>query len=612
MIRRTPVLGLVLASVPVISAKASPNSTWASLASAATTSPFVAQSGDTASQWTAPDGRRITLTVRGPHPQKAATLSVPLPQAGADATPILAAAIASAQKSGASTISLAAGTYTFRTLDKSQLGHVVISGLHDVTILGNGATFVFMNNAVGLYVTQSQRLVIQSIRVNYGFNTVSLGTMASQSGRTVLQVTSSQYPITGADGIGALEQFDPVNKVFVPNGIRVYEPASPTLVGANTYASASFAASTVGKTFAILHHYYGGVAVEIEDSFLSGSAQDQDITLDNVAVQSGPGMGIVAYGLTRGLFILNSSVAPRTGALFSTEYDAIHLQEIGGDVYIANNAISGQGDDAINAASPVLPFVSLDGSGTHLTLGVYSRFVQTGDTLAFFDANDLFLGATGVRSVVSTGYPNSSFVLSGAVPGAGNAVFVRDVALTNNRMVIARNTISNCECHAILVQTPNALVLDNTISGSAEGGIEALSNIGSFQEGSGAINDMIEGNTLSSTGSDPSLTGMTWGAISLYGGTGAGLQTTPINFNLEILSNVVSNALGTGCITVASSSKVEVAGNTCAGTNVGQPLHTPAIDVLDADTVSLSGNTLSGASTGGIAVGTGTSAVTTQ
>ena len=193
MIRRTPVLGLVLASVPVISAKASPNSTWASLASAATTSPFVAQSGDTASQWTAPDGRRITLTVRGPHPQKAATLSVPLPQAGADATPILAAAIASAQKSGASTISLAAGTYTFRTLDKSQLGHVVISGLHDVTILGNGATFVFMNNAVGLYVTQSQRLVIQSIRVNYGFNTVSLGTMASQSGRTVLQARGAGY-----------------------------------------------------------------------------------------------------------------------------------------------------------------------------------------------------------------------------------------------------------------------------------------------------------------------------------------------------------------------------------------------------------------------------------
>ena len=609
MIRRTRVLGFVLASTPVVSANASTNANWASLASAATTSPFVAQSGDTASQWVAPDGRRITLTVRGPHRQKIASVSVPLPPTGADATPILAAVIAAAQKSGASTISLAPGTYTFRTLDKSQLGHLVVSGLHDVTILGNGATFVFMNNAAGLYVTQSQRLVLQSIRLSYGFNTVSVGTMASQGGRTVLQVTNSQFPITSADGIGALEQFDPVNKVFVPNGIRVYEPASPALVGANTYASASFAASTVGKTFAILHHYYGGVAVEIEDSFLSGSTQDQDITLDNVWVQSGPGMGIVAYGVTRGLLILNSSVMPRPGGLFSTEYDAMHLQEIGGDVYIANNAISGQGDDAINAASPVMPFVSLDATGTHLTLGVYSRFIQTGDTLAFFDANDVFLGAAGVKSVISTGYPNSSFVLSGAVPGGANAAVVRDVALTNNRMVIARNTISNCACHAILLQTPNALVLDNTISGTAHGGIEALSNIGSFQEGSGAINDMIEGNTLSSTGSDPSLTGMTWGAISLYGGIGAGLQTTPINYNLEILSNVVTNALGTGCITVASSSKVQVAANTCTGTNVGQPLHTPGIEVLDADTVSLSGNILGGASTGGVVVGPGTSAV---
>ncbi len=609
MIRRTPVLGLVLVSAPVVSADASSNAAWASLASAATTSPFVAQSGDTASQWVAPDGRRITLTVRAPHPQKTAVLSVSLPSSGADATPILASAIATAQKSGVSTISLAPGTYTFRTLDKSQLGHLVISGLHDVTILGNGATFVFMNNAVGLYVTQSQRLVLQSVRLSYGFNTVSLGTMASQGGRTVLQVTSSEFPITASDGIGAIEQFDPVNKVFVPNGTRVYEPASPLLVGAGLYTSASFAASTVGKTFAILHHYYGGVAIEIEDSFLSGAAQDQDITLDNVWIQSGPGMGIVAYGVERGLFVLNSSVSPRPGGIFSTEYDAMHLQEIGGDVYIANNAISGQGDDAINAAAPVIPFVSLDQTGTRLTLGVYSRFVQAGDTLAFFDTNDVFLGATGVKSVVSTGYPNSSFLLSAAIPGGASAAVVRDVALTNNRMVIARNTISNCECHAILLQTPNALVLDNTITGTANGGIEALSNIGSFQEGSGAINDMIEGNTLSSTGSDPSLTGMTWGAISLYGATGAGLQTTPINFNLAVLSNVVSNASGTGCITVASSSKVEVAANTCANANVGQPLHTPAIEVLDADAVTLSGNTLSGASTGGVVIGPGTSAI---
>ena len=609
MIRRTPVLGLVLVSTPVMSAGAASNASWASLASAATVSPFVAQSGDTASQWVAPDGRRITLTVRGPHPQKTSVVSVAVPAAGADATPVLAAAIASAQKSGASTISLAAGTYTFKTLDKSQLGHLVISGLQDVTILGNGATFVFMNNAVGLYITQSQRLVVQSLRLSYGFNTASLGTMTSESGRTVLDVTSSQFPITAADGIGALEQFDPVNKVFVPDGIRVYEPTAPALVGANTYSSSSFSASMVGKSFAILHHYYGGVAVEIEDSFLSGAAQDQDITLDNVWVQSGPGMGIVAYGIARGLFILNSSVAPRPGGLFSTEYDAMHLQEIGGDVYIENNTISGQGDDAINAAAPVIPLVSLDQTGTRLTLGVYSRFIQAGDTLAFFDANDDFLGATTVKSIVSTGYPNSSFVLAGAVAGAAGAPVVRDVELTNNRMVIARNVISNCECHAVLLQTPNALVLDNTISETANGGIEALSNIGSFLEGSGAINDTIEGNTLSSTGSDPSLAGMTWGAINLYGATGAGLQTTPINFNLEVLSNVVTNALGTGCITVASSSNVQVAANSCVGTNVGQPLHTPAIEVLDAATVSLSGNTLSGASTGPIAIGSGTTGI---
>ncbi len=609
MVRRISALGLIAASAPWSHAEASPNASWAALASAAVKSPFVAGSGDTASQWVAPDGRQITLTIKGPHPTSSAVVSVALPPAGTDATPVLAAAIASARTSGAATISLAVGTYTFKTLDKSQLGHLVISGLHDVTIRGNGSNFVFMNDADGIYVTECQRLVLQSVRVSYGFNTVSLGTMVNQSGRNALVVTSSQYPITSADGIGAIAQYDPVNKIFVPNGTRIYQPASPGLVAADTYVSSSFNASGLaGKTFAILHHYYGGTAVELEDSFLSGAQQDQDITLDNVSVQSGPGMGIIAYGVKRGLFILNSSVVPRAGGLFSTEYDAMHLQQVGGDVYIEDNTISGQGDDAINAASPISPLVSLDPSGTQLVLGVYSRFVQTADTLAFFDAGDDYLGSTTVKSVVSTGYPNSSFVLSSAVPGAGPGDVVRDVALTNDRMVIARNTISNCECHAILLQTPDALVLDNTVSGTANGGIEALSNIGTFQEGTGAINDIIENNTLSSTGFDPSIT-MPWGAISLYGATNAGLQTSPINYNVQILNNSVQNATGTGCVTIASSSGVRVAGNLCSNTNVGQAAHTPAIDILDADTVALSGNTLSGASTGPVAVGASTAAI---
>ncbi len=140
------------------------------------------------------------------------------------------------------------------------------------------------------------------------------------------------------------------------------------------------------------------------------------------------------------------------------------------------------------------------------------------------------------------------------------------------------------------MQTPNALVSRNTISNTADGGIEALSNIGNFLEGTGAINDIIDGNTLSSTGDDPSLP-MPWGAISLYGATGGGVETTPIDFDVEVTNNSISDPTGTGCITVASASTVAVTGNACNGIDASDDANGQGIAVLDADGVTVSGNT---------------------
>ncbi len=590
---------------------ADPDAGWAALASASTSSPAAVAAGDLDESWTAPDGRTVTLRARTPHPVGDAVETVPASAASGDATPAFADAIAAARASGAAVLSIPEGTYTFDSLDASTLGHLVLSGLTDMTIEGNNATLVFENNADGIYVTESQRLLIRDLNVTYGFNTVSVGTMRETNGTISLAITRSTYPITAADGIGYLAEYDSANHVFVPGGIRLYQPISPTLVSADTYTSPSFTSAMVGRTFAVFHHYYGGTAVEIEDTPVDGAAQDQDITLDGVDVQSGPGMGIIGYGYARGLAIINSSVAPSPGALFSTEYDGIHLQLGGGDTVIANDTVAGTGDDAINAAAPVMTIAGLDPGGDTVTLGVYSRFVMPGDTLAFFDPGDDLLGTATVSSVPDRSYPNSTVVLASPVPGINTSDLVRDVAFANDRLAITGNTISDCECHAILLQTPDALVSGNTISETANGGIEALSDIGAFLEGTGAIDDLIEDNSLASTGTDPTIA-MNWGAISLYGATTAGLDASDINASVTILDNRIQEATGEGCITVASSFDVAASGNTCTDTNLGEAPGSPGIDVANADTVALSGNTLSGASTGPVVVESSASNVTSH
>ena len=301
-------------------------------------------------------------------------------------------------------------------------------------------------------------------------------------------------------------------------------------------------------------------------------------------------MGIVGYGYARGLAVINSSVAPAQGAMYSTEYDGIHLVLGGGDTIVDDNVVGGMGDDAINAAAPVLAVVGLDGSGTSLTLGPYSRFVMPGDTLAIFDANGNPVTTTTVQAVTTRSYPNSVMTLASPIAGIGTSDVVRDSSYANDRLSIQGNVVNGCECHAILVQTPDAYVGGNTISDTADGGIEALSNIGSFLEGTGAINDVIDSNTLSSTGYDPSLS-MPWGAISLYGATNGGVEATPIDFDIAVTNNSVSDPVGTGCVTVASSSTVTVGGNDCSGVGVSQSGNGQGISVLDSDGVTVSGNT---------------------
>ena len=588
--------GLVCALLFVLASRAEAadlNAAWAWLASAASSSPATVVAGDLTRSWTAPDGRIVTLVVHAPHPAGSLVQSVPASAGSGDATPVFAAAIAAARANGAAMLSIPQGTYTFESLDKSSLGQLVLSGLTDMTIEGNGATLVFENDAVGIMVTTSHRVMIRDLNVTYGFNTVSTGAMQSINGSPALVIQRSVFPITANDTIGYIAQINGSDDSFVPNGTRLYQPSAVALSATDTYTSPSFTPAMVGKTFAVFHHDYGGVAVEVEDTPANGASQSADITLDDVNVQSGPGMGIVGYGYARGFAVINSSVAPAQGASFSTEYDGIHLVLGGGDTIVDDNVLSGMGDDAINAAAPVLAVVSLDASGTVLTLGPYSRFVMPGDTLAVFDANGDPVTTALVQAVTTRSYPNSVVQLASSIGGVSSADVVRDASYANNRLSVSGNVIDGCECHAILVQTPNALVSGNTISNTANGGIEALTNIGTFQEGTGAINDIIDGNTLSSTGYDPSLS-MPWGAISLYGATSTGVEATPINFDVAVTDNSISGPTGTGCVTVASGSTVVVAGNDCRGISASQGGNAQGISVLDSDGVTVSGNTSGG------------------
>jgi len=559
---------------------------WYRLATAATVSPLPADPGDMAWRWTAPDGRTIVARVALPRPEPAGgTVNLIPPPAGVDARPAFEAAVAAARARHASRIRIPPGTYRFLTTEPERHAHWLIKGLNDVVIEGTGARLMFAGNADGVAIRASRRVVLSGLTLDYALRTATLGRMVARSGQPVLQLDRLPAP---SDGIGHVTEFDRTTGRAVPNGIRVYMPKATDVArtAAGAYHSVRFAPAMIGRSFLVYHHYYGGVALKLQDDARSGAEQDEDIVIRDVTVRRAPGMGIVVYGVRRGVAIVDSRIVPAPGEYASSEYDAIHVLQVGGDLAIVGNTIDRAGDDNINIGSPVTPIAAVSDQGRKLALGRYSRFIRPGDTLAAFDGRFRMLGLSR-----ATGTPQPLGGLDHAVrvdppfPGAAPGAFIRDAALSNGRVIIAGNTIRNGG--DTLVQVGNALVRNNRFERT---GVRVLASLGTFQEGSGGFNVTVADNSFSG-GRVRFRSGFPHAAITAYGlDTGDRISTAPVNRFVAIIGNRIVDA-PLGCISVASTSQAAITGNACFARRQDDPASF-GIQVINADQVTIRHNTI--------------------
>jgi hypothetical protein len=481
--------------------------------------------------------------------------------------------------------------------------------LNDITIDGSGSTLVFLLNNDGIHIDSCRRIKITNVVIEYALKMGALGQVVVQGDHNVLKVNDA-FPVTNADTIGHIAEYDSAMKSFVPGGMRVYLPPGskemPKYIGDQTYTSAAFQTKGLaGKTFVIFQHWYGGTAIQIKDP-VGKPRVSEDIIFDNVTIHSGPGMGIVAHGMKRGIAIWNSKITPAPGGLISTEYDAIHMLLEGGDVSIKNNLISNQGDDGVNLSNPVHPVVRIDENGRSLVLSNHSRFIQIHDRLTAFDPMNKYLGsAEVVETPKSLGGPDNqwySIKLDNSIPGLTLQSLFRDDNLVNSRVALTHNVVQNCQCHGLLAQVPNALIEDNAISNTTGSAIRLLSSEGYFKEGVGAINVLVQNNRISGSGIDANIQGLHQAAISIYGNGSSGITAEPSNAYVNLIGNTISDSQQ-GCISVESSEIVKVSENHCNNTNLSPSFQQKAsISISYSSQVTLKGNHRSGPQTGAIDV----------
>ena len=583
-------------------------------------SPVAAEPGDYQTHWTAPNGSKIQLTVKRPRPLASAPIvTLPAVPEGEDARPYFDKALEEVRAKGAKKLVIPTGKYTFKSLARGDAGQLVLQKLNDVTIDGGGSTFIFNLNKSGIHIDACKRMVLANINIEFGLKMAALGVVQEQGGENVLKI-DPEYPVTAADTMGHMSEYDRTTKHTVPAGLRVYAPPGskevPKFIGDQTYTSPAFQnKNMVGKSFLVFQQWYGGAAVEIKESV--GPQASEDITLSGINIYSGPGMGFITFGMKRGLEIVNCQVIPKPGALISTEYDAIHMMMIDGDISIHDNIIRGQGDDGINLNNMVTPVAKMEPNGKDVVLGTYSRFYQIHDKLSVFDDTNHYLGSTEVTDVPkSLGGPNNQWygmTLSNAVPGMTLKSFIRNNNIVSGRVSVVHNLIGDCGCHGILVQVPNVLVQDNTFQNTSGNAIRMLANLSYFKEGTGAFNVLVKNNTITHSGIDGGVHAMKFAAIASYGNGREGVTDEPANQYIDVIGNTIT-APQQGCITIASSQHVNILGNTCKDTNQNAASHhQPSIWVMKSDHVLLKDNVKIGDSTGPIFIDTETTkAVTGQ
>ena len=625
----------------VCSAQGTTFESWAAYVSAAVTPPssVVYQTGDNSNTWTAPNGSTVKLIVKVPHNSVAA---VPLGAytPGTDARPVFDAALATVKANGASALTIPAATYTFTTNEPGYTAQLVLSGLSNVTIDGAGSTFIFkQGSSTGIYIEKCASVELANITIQYdlGRNMTYVGQVTSSAPYELHALTGNQYPLTSADAhISKMVPYSgTASAPYLLGGIDV-KPGTTTYDSATGgIANTAITSAMAGLSYVIFEDSTGGDAIEIKDAPQNGTLQTHDITINNVTINSGPGMGIVALGLARGLTVESSHIVAASPNVVSTEYDGIHIGQAGGDVFLSGNTISQQGDDGINLAFPVQFAYSMNSAGTQVGLANLSRLIQAGDTLSFFDRQNNYLGSTTVSGTptpvnpcpttpINLQSPNNYTPcevvnLTSAVPNfvpanfvAGN-LYVRDDNLIGGRMAVVGNTVENCNCHGVLAQVPNTVVQSNHFINTKGNAIRLLSNLGeyyTFQEGAGAINVAVRYNSVDVAGIDADFPGSSsnpyagisaigvWANGYLTGAITGGVTTNMMNYYVDISGNAVSHA-DQDCIMVNSTESVTINSNQCLDDNL-TTLGSPSIYLYYSNTGSLSSNTESGSNTGPI------------
>ncbi|MCR4616225.1 MAG: hypothetical protein K5756_08775 [Clostridiales bacterium] len=397
------------------------------------------------------------------------------------------------------------GVYRF-----TQTYQIIMQGLKNVYIEGEGAKFIFCSPGRMLHVRNCEGLEIHGLAIDYDrandpIDDVAVVRNADPGTHTLDLCFFEKTDVDESMVFRAATQCDPQSLTFGAPGsekeVYFYSLEQPIInvakVSPNVLRvthSGCMDSFADGETYILRHYVYDGEGIYTENS--------THVTYSGMKIYGGTGCFFV-FGVGASHFqIIDTTVGvdPRdtTGAHVSTAADAIHIVNTGGRFRVEGCDISRQGDDALNVHDGLGYIDSVEGDTVRMFASAFK--LSVGDILRFKDA-------------AFQDIPDFSAVIVGAdTSGSLKKVrFDRDVSQVIGKGYIALNTETDSSGYVIrnnyihenrargfLLQSSCGLCENNRFYKTQMQAIKIVVDIipSLWQEGTGVNTLEIRGNTF--------------------------------------------------------------------------------------------------------------------
>jgi len=400
---------------------------------------------------------------------------------------------------------------------------VLIENRKNITIEGNGSTFLFHDRIIPFAILGSQAISLKNVTVDWERPLMSQGRVieSGQSGFT-LQIDSGKYPFTVKSGhlyfrgedwerrVWSFMEFDPQSRGVAPNtgdqGITDgdWNGAKVSDLGQGRVRF-DFSTNRFPKVGNILVARHG-----TRDHAGTFVADSKDIQLSHVNYRHTSGLGVLCQ-YTENLTFDHVEVAPdpNSDRMFAGHDDGFHISNCKGHISVDSCRFEGLMDDPINIHGTSVRVLKIVDNKTLLCRFMHSqsvglRFGDSGDSIALLNhetMETIGVAKLGSKKILSDEDFELHFV-DPIDPRLHDGDSLENLSWTPSATI--RNTVFGCvRARGLLVSTPKTVLIEHNVFRSSGAAILVPGDANYWFE-SGAVHDLtIRNNDFVNCNSSP-------------------------------------------------------------------------------------------------------------